>query len=353
MISSSIDNHRESGIHTLQTSQSLIEKHSDTLIRLLGWRNMHHVRELPGETFNPVLWKQLYLFGEPSKYHGLIVNEELQRGYIWVQENCVQKISILWSSKKRDIFRAFFTDKKNITVVFETYSYHMLTGVRNTSSEGTTKDLRRVVNDYLDKCPIPKEVTEQSPLCWQFQRKLELFPIVCKVTRSACKKFVRMSEENRLLPHDKPIVLGYKIKGGDDLVKISTLFLRGRLICLHIKDGKPDITTEPVAPVIRSMKACGDVSKLRGQNLKGEEEVDGLQDFECERTVKKILSDDLVEGKSLKDLHAWFLMSSKGGHETLEFEKLDAKRSDRDSLELSIDFQDDAWELKSQFFGKV
>ncbi len=341
---------------------SLIEKQRPTLVKLLGEDNMQRAKELAKDTFDPKLWRMLNSSG-PAKYHWIVAKDELQPGYLWVQEDMLSNIAIHWSTEPGWIHRAYPSKEKEDTVVVESYMAHQI-NIRITSQEASIEGFQSLVKYYLSKSTNPSEVICQSQFARKFQRQLEHFPIVFKITQSACEKLAQLRKNYSSSVIDMSVVLGVNGREGEkfnpiegrgvQLVEISKYFINGRLPFLHEMDGKPEMTTEPVAPVFRTMDAFMQVFNLRTMVPEGHVDDAVIFHLDPERLVGRILSDDVIEGRGLKDLHAWFVLVPGGFRvEPHEFEELEAGTSEKESLELSIDFKEDVWKLQSQFFKRV
>ena len=217
---------------------------------------------------------------------------------------------------------------------------------------------------YLSKHANPREAACQPQDARKFQRQLEHFRLLFKITRSACEKLEQLRKEQSGSFLDVLVVLGLDGKEGEKfdpvkgrgvhLVKVSKYFINGRLACLHDREGKPERTTEPVAPVIRTMEAFMQTFQLRKRAAVDCEGGIGIADFDSERSVEKLVSDEVLKGKSLKDLRAWLVLVSGGWKvKSHEFENLEAGTSKEESLELSLDFREESWKLSSKFFNQV
>ncbi len=343
----------------IEKEYSLVNKYESLLISILGAENFKRVRELPKNTFDPLLWTQLNQRG-PTPYHWTIL-DELAAGYLWIQEEeYTSEVIIHWSDWSGWIYRASpdHKDEKG-EILIERY----MAPVMNTCSNMRRcprEDFPLLINKYLTFHQNPKQPISQSSHARQFQRELGLIPIIFHATQAACAKINQIGGK---FGTDLSVVLGVNGEngekfnpregGGTHLATISKYFLTERLIFIHEQEGKPQSTSEPVAPAIRTQEAYRQLSKLRTMQLEKGQEID-THGLERERSVPRITAEKAVAEKCLNDLRAWLTLMIGGiKFEAHAFEVVESnRRKAKESIELSIDFQDDAWKLQSRFIEK-
>lgn len=338
---------------------------SNKLSIMIGEQYLKDVKYLEKNTFDPVLWMTLNETG-PAAYHWL-TKDELKPGWLWAQEDAFKGITVLWATESGWIQRAYLAQEES-TVVVEFYMAHII-NIKATKEEISTGEFRNLIGSYLSETSAKKELARKENGLTSFQKQLELMTIVCKITRAACEKMAALRKEYSGSVLDMSIVLGVDESSsepfnpmnrkGVKLVEISNYFVNGRLPFLHQKEGKPNETSEPIAPVIRSWEALDQVGQLRKMTFGDEKDKDEIFHLDPERKVSNLSSLDAVtyenlKTKSLKDLHAWFVLIPGGIRvESYEFKRLGSQQSDQiEKLELSIDFNE-TWKLQSKFYPKI
>ncbi|MCB1112134.1 MAG: hypothetical protein H7A37_01575 [Chlamydiales bacterium] len=340
---------------------SLVERYRQTLVQMLGEENIYRVNRLGDDTFSPILWKFLTKGDNPTAYHWMIV-DELLPGRVWIQRHSFvypftskyemdTKMSILWTTKPGWIHRAYPSITDEDKVVVESYMSHVL-NTRSTTEVLSFSQFRGLIKQHLADTPYENGIICQDPSLLALQRKLEHLPIVFNITKSACENLERIHKEYGDI--QVKISVGFAGKQGDkfapaegygvELMEIGKYFIGVRLPYVHEQEGRPEITTEPVAPVINTLDAWGQTFHLRCESS------DDFHSLERERYVPKIKSAKEIEGKSLKDLQAEFVLLLGPDARVYNFEVLDVKKSDKESLELSIDFQDGVWKLQIRVY---
>jgi len=357
-----------SPVRSVREESSVVDQYRSLLIFMLGEEHLERVKELPQDTFDPLLWQTLVQDGLTR--HHWRVYEELVPGYFWIQKTdsevlkfCpylhLPEVAIHWSKEPGRIYRAYLSESEN-QVIVELYKASIADKpcARREVSIDIEK-FRKTIAVYAAQNANPKEAELQPAIARDFQRQIEQIPIIFKATRSACEQISYLRND---WTNDLFVTLGIvdKEEEFNPIVKhkpaarISKHFIAERLLHLHEREGNPEVTSERVAPVIWTADAYRDARKLRQwEELHQEETL--IYKLDSERLGSRIMDAQIIADKSLKDLRVWFVLILDGFIcEFHEFHALESKRSfGREFFELSVDFKDDAWHLQSQFFEKI
>jgi len=223
-------------------------------------------------------------------------------------------------------------------------------------------EVGKLIRGVLDKLI---KVSEQDCLFTQrLETRLKTFPIVCRITRAANEKLQKLRENYECHEFDTSIVLGMDDRDGSafaprglvgvHLARISKYFLHGRLAGIHLDEGRPEDTTEPVAPVISvqdgGLCSIDDYKKLKC--LRGDKSIDSLL---FERKVAKIRPGDIKAGTCLnKALQIWLVMDwGWCNQKTCKFDMIESRYRLGNYLKLSIDYQNEDWKLQAQLNGTI
>ncbi|MEM1282479.1 MAG: hypothetical protein AAGG81_02885 [Chlamydiota bacterium] len=333
----------------------LIEKYKENLLTFLKEEDFCRVRELLPNTFDVNIWRKLNSAG-PTNYHWSIVNE-LEPGYLWLQEDDEKKVEVLWVTEPGHIHKANLVDGECWNV--ESFMSHVL-NQSDKIHKFTLPEFSDIIRTYLEKNSRPKETMQRSLKGREFQKQLELLPIIVSLSRSALKEFRSIAEKHSV--YDMEVIIGIDAKEEKEnksdrkeftpLIWVSKYFLNGRIYSADRISHEPDVVTEPVAPVLASIEAYEQAKQLR------QDDGDGYYQLQVERQVASIVSkkngkpyqilDQNIEDIDLKDLRAKFVLTPGGiVSENYDFKVEMSKNSDstENSMRLSIDFKNGKWML--------